>query len=814
MENKLNESLPCQRNTNYLSIYIINNIFLSSAIIAFAFYFTLSLSYIKANLSRKNLLTFWFDYIVITTVSIIAFMLYFAQQIQFAITERINNTCFLCNENKFICNGLNYSFVFLMLLCTINLMHDIIRGFTLIKTSKEVSSIAIQTNDEIIAKLKSININKTIDKRYHIKELIVTIIAFVIILIAYFVCYNIQPLNTSINFLKWFFISYRLLYLIIVIMLFVMAITLTYFKRNLQQNNFYSNNITIQRIYNSNRSKLAYYCDFLTYKTTIDIFSNIPVLLYLVIGKMNAIHMVISYISLFIYLFYSAILFIYSDRLNKPKKSKLMKKMFCLRRLSFHLGAKENEMLFEEFNFDYSLNEVQTLTDLNVTLRSCNEYEQLLFPNSTENNNHVIYFVLFKILYLFYQNNEQIYTCISKKMEEEGTPFMTVNNHLNSNNTINDLLIKDKDRISRISRISCIPIINNQRLTTSFKFKLSTLMNTLEEKEIKRSFRNEYRAYLSNLTENDIEFKIESLFNTNLFPLFPFYQLTIQDLLRSLDPSNNKELFNLFKENVERNKNYNEFYTKDSFLFFELYDKSFLSYEKLKDFFNSYQAYLLDVIKNFNYTFLPLIIGIYHVSFLNFDKLIILYRHQLSFSPFVKFNNWIKFLITEIPEETVVSQRYTDIIDVNEIEIKNNIKLNIEEYNEVERNIKNDVAFIRKLPFKVYPKLNLFVGNQISNQPMLLNESRNETSINLCKDDFDFVFRDSVYFGDNATDSNPDTKEFGSEIGSLFEKEYEIKGNEGRFVIKIFFSMLFRETCLINVKDNHKYKLESGYYCD
>lgn len=105
--------------------------------------------------------------------------------------------------------------------------------------------------------------------------------------------------------------------------------------------------------------------------------------------------MIICYIALFIYSFYSTIMFVYVDKLHKTKKSLLMKKIFCLKRFSMHFGIKKQKLLFEELDFNYSEKEIKTLTDFNVTLSSKDNYVNSLFPISTENNNNIIYFILF-----------------------------------------------------------------------------------------------------------------------------------------------------------------------------------------------------------------------------------------------------------------------------------------------------------------------------------------------------------------------------------------------------------------------------------
>lgn len=86
-----------------------------------------------------------------------------------------------------------------------------------------------------------------------------------------------------------------------------------------------------------------------------------------------------------------------------------------------------------------------------------------------------------------------------------------------------------------------------------------------------------------------------------------------------------------------------------------------------------------------DYSFLPLIIGIFELEIYDSTKIIILYRNPLYFTNFNKFNHWINFYLTEEPEKIKVSSMYNDIININEIEIKNSLQLNALDYDEIKK---------------------------------------------------------------------------------------------------------------------------------
>ena len=53
---------------------------------------------------------------------------------------------------------------------------------------------------------------------------------------------------------------------------------------------------------------------------------------------------------------------------------------------------------------------------------------------------------------------------------------------------------------------------------------------------------------------------------------------------------------------------------------------------------------LIETIKNINYTFILLILGVFNIEICGENKIIILYRNPLYFSNFNLFNHWIIFI--------------------------------------------------------------------------------------------------------------------------------------------------------------------------
>jgi hypothetical protein len=289
------------------------------------------------------------------------------------------------------------------------------------------------------------------------------------------------------------------------------------------------------------------------------------------------------------------------------------------------------------------------------------------------------------------------------------------------------------------------------KLISSIKISQSEIFTSFEEKELFEEIRNKFKINNENYT-----FTIESLLTNYFFELFPFYQMDIKSILKSMNPSRNIKVFSKFiKRNEKSQKQYsiykekdtisvrnnyynntsinnndsnsmiddedldkkdleqNLFYTHDLFLMYEIYEKSdFIKFEDLKYIIIEYNNYLLSAVKNMSYSFLPLILGVFNLNIYDSNLIIILYRNPLYFTGFNKFNHWINFYITEKPEKIKVSSMFNDIININEIEIENSLELSDSDYEEIRKNLENDYHFIEKMK-NIYPIIHLFIGDEI-----------------------------------------------------------------------------------------------------
>jgi hypothetical protein len=258
---------------------------------------------------------------------------------------------------------------------------------------------------------------------------------------------------------------------------------------------------------------------------------------------------------------------------------------------------------------------------------------------STEEN----YFIIFKLIYIYFEENKNLYEEVENEMEKIKV-FKNI--HLNNNNYNNQDYLIGVEKISNLSKL------NQKEINQFFTIGSNNVFYTLEEKEFREKFKEnnkiDEKTYLK---KSNKLFIIESYFTEELFTLFPFYQITINDLLYSINPAYNKNLFEKFAKNkndndkkekdINSNIENNYFYTFNSFLSFESYDENEeFNLKLLKNFISNYNNYLMNILKNMNYTFLPLIIGVFKIKYLKKNKIIILYRNPLLFSQNNIFKYW------------------------------------------------------------------------------------------------------------------------------------------------------------------------------
>ena len=402
-----------------------------------------------------------------------------------------------------------------------------------------------------------------------------------------------------------------------------------------------------------------------------------------------------------------------------------------------------------------------------------------------------------------------------------------------------------KEKIDNISKLSSS---SKNKLIASKKFTLDELYSNIEDenndignfsksfsiiKEKDESFFNnsseiddinkrKSNKNVSVLNEQEIIFSIKSLINDDLFDINPYFNLKIKDIIKSLDITTNMKLFDKFSKEKYKNESYNNYYTTDSLLSFELYDEDFFSDKKLKYFISSYKNYLFDKITNFSYSFLPFIIGIFKIKYMSYSKVVVLYRNPLTFSYNINFHYWLKYIFNDKERKIEASTDKKDIINIDDIETSNNIMIENYEYKNSLEILDSDLQFLQStIKFNMNFKLNLFILNdeykndlfdidksEISSMNHNLN---NLNDNNIATNALERIMTESMVsfpIDDyNCKKFNFHKKYFGSDDICLLEKLYVNELVNNRYIFKIYFSDIFMRKNIREGEENKKTNL-------
>lgn len=850
----------------------------SSLILCIAFlvvllpYFLFSIKYIISFLCSKNkrFMIYWVDFII----GILVILIFTIFELSFSLQKPLTNRdCMIMIIGAFGCS---------------NILINLFNSCFLLYQMYSLNKINIKTSStEQLIQLTN-NINATF--LYTKSHLFLYFFSIALNGFAFFILYEYNEL------------LYQFIYLISLFGLELLLVAILSHKYNrFMRENYFCQSMINEKIFNKTKKKIFVITEHLLYKTVFDKILLIPYIFYYILNRIDnktvlndseisQTVIIIIYNSLFyLYILFFGSLILTIDYQNKIVIPKGMYYLFLLPFFKYQFNTKKNNHI-QLFNpITINLNNVTRLNSIDesailtahqdpdsssnsktqvnkVKIRSKSDSFVDSFLSVQSNNyglnkdeytkmkkNHLeeIYkvekeflpcnfYIIFKIIYLFFKSNEKIYLKVEKSVEEEGIPFRNQYKSIdNSSSGISKPFFafnseNIKDNINRISRIS---ITNKERLISVKKLTLEQLMNSIndklikedfikylvdDDKQVKKDFDNKNKI-ISTLSHNTIEFTIESLFNDILFEIFPFYQLNINDILTSLDVNNNKGLFRVFFEKKYKDKRYNGYYTRDSFLSFEIYDEKILPFKKIKDCVSNYKSYLMDRITNFSFTFLPLIIGIFNIRYLNYNKIIVFYRNPLSFAPLVSFNCWINFCFSDNLEKITTSTKDNEVVDINEIEVKNNILLEEEEYNETFKILKSDMKFLKDQDIELNFKLHLFVVNDMNkNESKSSFDNKDTYTTNIIDDKaeerFINMLRDTTLFNENLVQNMKKAKKYyGSDVVSLLEKLYFNNVVDNKYMFKIYFSELFRRKNIfqrhhntVSIRDDKNFDNENG----
>ena len=852
-------------NQLYISILI----FSISSFIIFLLYFLSIIIYLKQNYHTKKINLFWINYSIINFVFILFLGLYilklFIRKKERENSPNLLSSDFLSVIINILLVMFIYSIITNLILDFISAFkaYDKIKKLSLINI-KESKYLELKLKE---IKLQNIFNENSYFIFFIIVNIIH--IGFLLLFILAYLDTNITRTAGFFNINHFFNYLVKNYYFIVLLCFLVYMILLTKWKKLLMNSNYYNPNLFDQKLFNIYSNRAIYYTNILNYQFIIEALLNIPIILFLLIQKISILSFIILYFSMFSYIYLGGTFYLNLDENNNVTDfPTLVKKLFCFNNKTIYFRDKKIKDVFDDFIYHYDNNETTKINDLELTLfkkyrlEKLNDPQSNMYPLQTNddkifnssrklfnydpnlinrnisildkrnnsdfpksNKKTVIdftslcdYYIIYKLLYLYFKENRDVYDNLFRKMNDdtgvfkkilfESNPFrrkssLGLNTSLTNNNfghTVNK-----QDFITNIERISRISIIDSKKIKTSLKLSNNDLILSLEEKDLFDEFKLKY-----GFDNSDIDFKIESMFSENFSEISPFFQLKIDDIIKALIPSHNKKYFNIFMKKISPFKNkieQNLFMTYDSLLIIEVYEqKEFLSSDDLKKFVFHYKKYLTDTVKNLDYTFLPLLVGIFNIDISGLNKIVIMYRNPLHFTLYNHFNNWITFYINESTEKLKASLILDDVIDLNEIEVKNALKINEADYDEVKKNFKQDLLFIKEVNVPIYPVVRLFIGDEnnalknMDSNNLGFNKNYKATNMNEPS-----VLDESTHKQQNLSDlleisdmgnlslsKKISNDIFENELNSILEREYYSMSGNDIHTIKIYFTNLFR----------------------
>ena len=872
MEEKRSKNFDDYDENTFFLIIVISIVL----IILFLVYLSFIITYIIKNYHTKQLCVFWFDYCLLIFTGIIFIIIYVINLIY--NRKRINNPIDL--SNNFCSIAIILSLTTMCVTIIGSLFFDSIAAFKLSKKMNDLRKITETEFYEVPQKFKDIKIINILKmKNNFIYYTIFTIINIIYIVLCYLAYRdtNIDRFNGYLNLYSYFTYLLRFYHLIILLLLIISIILMNNSKNSLLKKYYYNPNRIAQKIYDIHFGQIVYFTDVLSVKLVSNLIMSIPSLFFLSLERFNTFSLIFSEIAIFIFIFIGGSENLILDKdIVSLKLNEKIKFLFCLRKLDFHFGEKDHRANFDDLMRNYSEDDLNILNDL--SLNGLNDLESIFINfndvgtessilglNKTNTVNTALsmstfhepekriidfktiseFYLVQKLMMIYFDTNKKVYESAIDSLDENFTEFKKYGNERKSKrktlNATRDSLILNIDKISRLS------IKDIEKIKPSIKISQSEVFTSIEEKELFEKLKNKL-----NIKNEKYMYKIESICSSELFELFPFFQMKISNISKSLNPARNIKIFNKFinrnniqnrlqivnkdnrlsvtsykglidsSDNSSINENKKEldknlYYTHDLYLMYEIYDKSdFINLNELEGLIHEYNTYLLSVVKNMNYSFLPIILGIFSLEIYDSHKIIILYRNPLFFTNFYKFNHWINFYITEEPEKIKVSSLFNDVIDVNEIEIKNILELNEDDYEEVKNNLKNDYSFLKKIN-NIYPIIHLFIGDENNNGidiNMLVKRNKNlffeKSILGELSTSNEYGFYDALENNFSMLNNNIDDNNEVNE-NSLFDKEYFCIDDNSIRTIKIYFTNLFRRNCELNAIQGNK--VNSELYC-
>lgn len=552
-------------NFNYYSILI----FTSICSILFLLYLSMVIYYITKNCHKKKLCIFWIDYCTLIFGGILFTIIYLFQFFVNGKDNRIKELKKLTTE--FFPPALIISLSFMCFTLISTLLFDAIMGIRLSIKMHKMKSINEQDISFLSEKLNNIDYADILKmKSHHIYNIVFIIINLILITLEIFVY---TDLNFKLSLKIYFNYIMRIYHLIVLAFLLISIVIMNKNKKLLLKKEYNNPDRIAQKIYDAHFSQIVYFTDVISFKLVADLIMNIPASIFMANRRFDTFTLVWSELSIFVYILLGGSEYFVIDKDCKAgKTNKIIKKLFCLKKLDFHFGEKDVKKIIDDFNFDYSPEERRILENLSVQMIKSKKIilfqeddfidSSIIEMQSTDDERKNLIkepkqFIQFKLISEFYlvqklimsyfDKNSSKYERALRAMEESGSAFKNIEKERkNTLTSISNLLNLTVDTLNQISSNE------GKKLINTLNFTPKEIFNSFEGKELLEELKKNFE-----FENSDNIFQIEALFSSTFFNLFPFYQMSIRTILQSINPTNNIKLFEKFiQKNINNNENY------------------------------------------------------------------------------------------------------------------------------------------------------------------------------------------------------------------------------------------------------------------
>ena len=387
--------------------------------------------------------------------------------------KRENNPDLL--SSNFLSVTINVCLILIVFSIINNLIFDLVSTFIAYHKIKKLSSIKIKETNYLELRLNDIQLQDIFnEKNYFLIFIIFNIFhaSFAFLYSLGYIDTNIKRNNHFLN-IKFFF-AYLLknYFFIILLSLIIFMFFLTKSKKLLSNSSYYNKDLFANKLFNIHSNRAMYFINILNYQFIIELLLSIPIILFLLLEIINIISLTILFISIFFYIYLGSTLYIAIDENNNVEEvpiSNILKKLLCFNNKTIYLRNKNIKDIFNDFMYHYDINETNKIKNIELTLFNNNNLDnnnpyihplqtngdkyfnssrKLFEINPSLINRNIItnkrnnidfekntiktiidfknicdYYILYKLLYLYFQENRDVYNYIARKMNDDTNMF-------------------------------------------------------------------------------------------------------------------------------------------------------------------------------------------------------------------------------------------------------------------------------------------------------------------------------------------------------------------------------------------------------